>query len=93
MAAASFLTVEMIEQKLERLQYVNRKKLPIGLHAWPKCKSPNFCGIGLIDWGGDTDPPPVADVFVGEGSKLYDDINKKLRTACENLGLKFMSMA
>ncbi len=93
MSAAQFVTVEMLEARLERCSSLIKGKLPIALHAWPKCKKSRFCGVGPVDWGGDTDPPPFFDVYVGSDAQLYHDINRKLQEACDRVGIMFMSMA
>lgn len=94
MSEAKFITVDMLASKLDRhFHHLRSKRLPIGLHAWPKCGKRQFCGIGLIDWSGDSDPQPIGDVFVGAESELYDDVNRKLRRACDQIGLEFISMA
>ena len=94
MASSNFVSVEMLESKLSKyVRQIERSNLPVGLHAWPKCGKQGFCGIGLIDWGGGTDPQPFGDVFVGIESELYSEINQKLQQACDRLGVRFMSMA
>jgi hypothetical protein len=85
---------DLIETKLRRNAHLLRgSNLPVALHAWPKCKLEGFCGIGLVDWSGKTDPNPIGDVFVGKDSELYHAVNRQLSEACKRLDLPFMSMA
>ncbi|XZE35345.1 hypothetical protein SH501x_000835 [Pirellulaceae bacterium SH501] len=85
--------VDMIETKLKRHWFQLRSGLPIALHAWPRCKKDGFCAIGQCDFTKDTDPSPIADVYVGKRYQHYMKINEMVREACERLGLKFVNMA
>lgn len=92
MSQPSFITVKMLEQKLVWNYFALSGRLPVSLHAWPRCKLPGFCGIGEIDLETDDEPKPIGDVYVGKSFEHYDAINDMLKQACERRGFKYLNM-
>lgn len=66
-------------------------KHPIGLHAWPKNGKDGWKGVGPVNWSGGN---AVAwfDVQCGDGGG-YAAMNRQVASACEVLGVPFVSMA
>lgn len=93
MAKADFVTEEMLELRLFGVaRMIDLANLPVGLQPEAKRKTRGFCAIGLMGLPESDWQSGIWDVFVGLNGELKQEINEKLREACERVGVPFQSI-
>ena len=103
----TIVTKDELVKRLSKLacRRLSETKFPIGLHCWPRGEhltadedghrhaNPHWFGIGPVDWGNSDSPPAWFDIRIQDTDYGYHAVNRLLAEACQETGLRFISMA